>query len=152
MLCIFDTGIITVSGNMLTWKINKFFNMPLNVGDEIRSPQFAFGDSLYTLVIWPRGHKSYGVEGWFGICLYKYNDKRCTGPAMFSIGNNYCVIKSSTVKCSENGVYKDDKFMQWAEFRILRKIIARNDILTIVCKMPAGVHTDCEDQESVASK
>lgn len=136
MLYVFDTGFVSVAGNYLTWKIYNFFSLPLNVGCEIRSKQFVYGDSRYSLYIWPRGHKGSDSEGWFGICLYRYDSPGIGDSVQFSIASTATgTIKSCTVQCSENKLFRVERFVEWSDFQTLRHKIAHNGCLTIVCRL-----------------
>lgn len=136
MLYVFDTGYLSFEGNCLTWKIYNFFSLPLNVGCEIRSKLFVYGDSRYSLYIWPRGRKNGDSEGWFGICLYKYDSPGIGDSVQFSIVSSATeTIKTCTAHCSENNLFRQERFMEWSDFQTLRRKIAPNGCLTVVCRL-----------------
>lgn len=143
----FEKGEITVTDYGVTWEICNIFCVPINPGIEIRSPQFVFRKCRYTLMVWPRGHKGYGIEECFGICLYKYDKGQPNESVQFSFVNKNGAFKTSTVACSENNNYLEKEFMEWSEFYNLRKTIAPNGCLTIQCKISEEKEDDKEESE-----
>ena len=135
MIYIFDTGTISLKSNYLTWDVHNFFALPLEVGCEIRSKQFVYGESRYTLYIWPRGHKGSDAEDWFGLCLYKYDAPGYGDSVQFSIATTVGNIMTCTVRCSENNLFRQEKFMEWFDFWTLRQKIVPDGCLTIVCRL-----------------
>lgn len=133
----FDTGNLSFTNRYLTWKINNFYSLPLIIGSEIRSPEFVYDYTRYTLVIWPRGRKGTGSEDWFGICLYKYDTPTSNDSVQFSIATALGgTISNCTVECSENNLYRQEKFVEWSDFCALSPKIVPDGCLTILCKLP----------------
>lgn len=134
----FDRGTLGLTNGYLTWKINNFYSLPLISGSEIRSQEFVYGYSRYTLVIWPRGQKGTGSEEWFGICLYKYGSRIINDSVEFCIATALGgTINSCTVECSEHNIYRQERFMEWSDVCALSRKIAPDGCLTILCKLPA---------------
>lgn len=135
MLYVYDSGTISLKGNYLTWTICNFFSLALDACCEIRSRLFVYGNSRYSLYIWPRGHKGSDKKEWLGICLYKYDAPGIGDSVQFSIATDLGNINTCRVECSENNLFRQERFIEWTDFLILKHTLAPNGCLTIVCRL-----------------